>query len=161
ITTTAGFNAATCPGATIATETPNCFNIIQTITIPNSNIKFDGNSKAPYTDQYAVGLDRELAHNIGLGVNVVHKRAGNQLGWTDIGGVYGTQNVNVTGTTIYGEQVNQVLTVFPRLSPAAQSVFLRTNGKGFYSEYNAVMFTVTKRLANRWQFTGGYTRQRA
>ena len=92
---------------------------------------------------------------------LVHKRAGNVLGWVDTGATLAPQTVNVTGTTIYGEQVNQTLTVQPRTSPASASLFLRTNGPGFYSEYDALILSVTKRLANRWQFTAGYTRQRA
>ena len=165
VSTTAGFNAATCPGATITTYTPSCFNIVQSVTIPNTNIRFDGNSKAPYTDQFAIGVDRELAHNLGIGINIVHKRAGNQLGWTDTGATWAPTTRRITGTTNRGEAVDQTLTVYQRTSPASASLFLRTNGKNgitgdpYYSEYNAVILTATKRLANRWQFTAGYTRQ--
>jgi hypothetical protein len=161
ISTTAGFNPATCPGATIATETINCFNIIQSVTVPNTNVRFDSSAKAPYTDQFAIGFDRELAHNLGIGVNVVHKRAGNELGWVDVGGTYGQATQTITGTTIYGTAVNETVTVFPRTSPASASLFVRQNGPGYYSQYDAVILSATKRLSNRWQFTAGYTRQRA
>jgi hypothetical protein len=161
VSTTAGFNAATCPGATIATETINCFNIIQAVTVPNTNVRFDPNTKAPYTDQFAIGLDREIARNLGIAINVVHKRAGNELGWVDTGATFGSETRTITGTTIYGQAVNQTITVFPRTSPASASLFLRTNGPGYYSEYDALILSATKRLADRWQFTAGYTRQRS
>jgi hypothetical protein len=161
VSTTAGFNPAACPGATIASETASCFTIVQSVTVPNTNVRFDPNTKAPYTDQFAIGLDQELAHNLGFGINIVHKRAGNELGWVDTGATFGTDTRTVTGTTIYGETVNQTLTVFPRISPASASLFLRTNGPGYYSQYDALILTATKRLANRWQFTAGYTRQRS
>jgi Carboxypeptidase regulatory-like domain/TonB dependent receptor-like, beta-barrel len=131
------------------------------VTDPNRQVRFDPETKAPYTDQYSIGIDRELAKNLGIGINFIHKRGGNQLGWQDIGGVYGTQEVAVTGQTIYGQTVNQTLTVFPLLNGSASQLFLRTNPPGYYNEYNALILTGTRRLANRWQFTAGYTRQQS
>ena len=49
-------------------------------------------------------------------MNYVHKRAGNVLGWVDTGATWAPQTVQVTGSTIYGEQVNQTLTVQRRTS---------------------------------------------
>ncbi len=159
--TVAGFSAAACPGATIATETVSCFPTILSVTDPNRQVRFDPNTKAPYTDQFAVGMDREIARNVGVGFNVIHKRGGNELGWIDTGGVYGTQSVTITGQTIYGQAVNQTLTVYPLLNSSTQQLFVRTNGPGYYNEYNALILTATRRLANHWQLTAGYTRQRS
>jgi hypothetical protein len=159
--TTRAFDSSVCPGATIQTVTPSCYTTVLNVVNPIANIRFDGDTNAPYTDQYAIGMDRELVANMAVGVNVVYKRSEDMLGWTDIGGQYGTRDVTVTGTTNQGDVVNQVLTVFPRLTPAAQSVFLRTNGAGFYNRYKAMLLTLTKRMSNRWQATLGYTLQRA
>jgi Carboxypeptidase regulatory-like domain len=121
-------------------------------TDPRAQVKFDPNTKAPYTDQFSVGVDRELAKNLGVGINFVHKNGGNQLGWVDTGGVYGTQNVTING---------QNITVFPLLNATSARFYLRTNGPGYHTDYNAVILTATRRLANRWQFTAGYTRQKS
>jgi Carboxypeptidase regulatory-like domain len=121
-------------------------------TDPRAQVRFDPNAKAPYTDQYSIGVDREIAANLGIGVNFVRKNGGNQLGWVDTGGVYGTREMVING---------QNITVFPLLNlPSARS-FLRTNGPDYYTRYTALILTATRRLANRWQFTAGYTRQKA
>jgi Carboxypeptidase regulatory-like domain/TonB dependent receptor len=170
--TIAGFNPSACPGATIATETASCFTNVLTVTDPNRQVRFDGNTKAPYTDQFAIGMDREIARNLGVAFNIIHKRGGNELGWVDTGGTYGAQALTVSGQTPFGQAVNQTLTVFPLLNASTQQLFLRTNGtctwpglalpcSDYYNSYDALILTATRRLANRWQFTAGYTRQRS
>ena len=108
--------------------------------------------KAPYTDQFSLGVEREVANNLAIGVNFICKNGGNQLGWIDTGGAYGTQNVVING---------QNITVFPLLNAPSARSFLRTNGPGYYNQYTALILTATRRLANRWQFTAGYTRQQS
>ena len=130
----------------------NSYSTVVSVTDPNRQVRFDPNTKAPYTDQFSIGVDREIAKNLGVGINVVHKRGGNQLGWVDTTGVYGTQTVSINGKD---------LTVFPLLSAPSDQLFLRTNPAGYYNDYNALILTATRRLANRWQFTAGYTRQRS
>jgi hypothetical protein len=145
------------PGRAVRTLTrwnpaTSSYSNIVSVTDPRAQVQFDPNTKPPYTDQYSIGVDREIARNMGIGVNVVYKRAGNQLGWKDIGGIYGTSTVVIN---------NNPITVFPLLNSPQSRMYLRTNGPGFYTEYKALMLTATRRLANRWQFTTGYTRQSA
>jgi hypothetical protein len=135
------YNAATAAYTTFVSRTD-----------PRAQVRFDPETKAPYTDQFSVGVDRELAKNLGVGINIVHKKGGNQLGWVDTGGVYGTSNVVINGENI---------TLFPLLNAPSARSFVRTNGPNYYNEYNAVILTATRRLANRWQFTAGYTRQKS
>ncbi len=103
----------------------------------------------PYTDQYSIGVDRELAANLGMSVTYVHKRSKDQIGWRDVGGVYGTQTVTAPN--------GQPVTVYPLLNSASARRFLRTNGEGFFSRYNGIMFAVSRRLANRWTANVNYT----
>src|SRR5205823_8940103 len=77
----------------------------------------------------------------------------NQLGWKDIGGVYGERQVTLAN--------GQTLTVFPLLNKPADQIFLRTNGPGLGTTYKALILTATRRLANGAQFSAGYTRQQA
>jgi hypothetical protein len=129
------------------------YTTLVSVTDPRTQIRIDPDMHPPYTDQFAVGADREIANNFGVGVNVIYKRGANQLGWRDIGGSYGEQQVTLAN--------GQTLTVFPLLNRPADRIFLRTNGPGNGTTYKALILTATRRLANRWQFTAGYTRQRA
>lgn len=142
LTTTMRYNPATAGYTTLVS-----------VTDPRTQIRIDPNMHAPYTDQFAIGADREIANNFGVGVNVVYKRGLHQLGWRDIGGTYGEQQVTLAN--------GQTLTVFPLLNRPTDRIFLRTNGPGYGTKYKALILTATRRLANRWQFTAGYTRQRA
>jgi len=123
-------------------------NIIS-VTDPNVNLAVDPNMTPPYTDQYSVGVDRELAHNLGMSVTYVHKESKDQIGWKDVGGVYGTQIVTAPN--------GQPVTVYPLLNSASARKFLRTNGDGFFSRYNGLMLSLSRRLANRWAGNVNYT----
>jgi hypothetical protein len=140
--TLAAYNAAT-----------GQYSTILSITDPKANLAIDSDIEAPHTDQFSVGVDRELARNLGASVTFVHKNGRDQIGWTDIGGQYGTQVVEAPD--------GQSITVRPRLTPAGSSKFLRTNGIGYYSKYNGIMFGVTKRNANRWLANISYTYSKA
>src|SRR6185503_644521 len=76
-TTVAGYNAATGQYTTIIS-----------VTNPISNIKLDPDIKAPHTDSFSIGLDRELIKNMALNASFVHKDAKDQIGWNDTGGTY-------------------------------------------------------------------------
>ena len=123
------------------------------VTDPRANLAVDSNMETPYTDQYSVGVDRELARNLAISVSYVRKNAGNQIGWVDIGGVYGTRTATVS---VFGQ--SQTLTVFPLLNAPIQRSHQRTNGPGFYSQYDGLILNLTRRFANRWMATVGYTR---
>jgi len=142
ITTTMRWDAAT-----------QGYTTLVSVTDPRTQIRIDRDMKAPYTDQYSIGAEREVANNLAIGANVVYKRSKNQLGWKDIGGIYGQQQVTLAN--------GQTLTVYPLLNRPADRIFLRTNGPGYGTTYRALILTATRRFANRYQFTAGYTRQRA
>src|SRR5262249_19251438 len=55
----------------------------------------------------------------------------------------------------------QTLTVFSLVNRPGDRIFLRTNGPGYGTNYKALVLTATRRFANRYQFTAGYTHQRA
>src|SRR4029079_7016297 len=67
------------------------YSTIVSVTVPQANLAVDPNLKAPYSDSYSVGVDRQLKHNLAMGISYVHKTGENQIGWVDIGGVYGSQ----------------------------------------------------------------------
>src|SRR5207249_4712800 len=96
------------------------YTTLVSITDPRTQIRIDRDMKPPYTDQLAFGGDRQIANNFAVGFNLVYKRSGNLLGWRDIGGAYGRQEVTLAN--------GQTLTVFALLNRPAGCIFLRTNG---------------------------------
>jgi hypothetical protein len=131
----------------------NSYSTFISVTDPTANIAVDPDLKAPYTDSYSVGVDRELMKGLGLGISYVHKEGRNQIGWRDIGGIYGTR----TDTLPDG----RLLTVLPLLNATSARKFLRTNAPGGYMTYDGVVFTLERRFSNRWRANFAYTRSRS
>jgi hypothetical protein len=129
------------------------YTTIISVTNPLSNIGFAPGVKPPYTNQYAIGIDREVAPNLAVGVSYVHKDGADRLGWVDTGGIYGTQMVTLSN--------GQTLTVNPLLNSTGARKFVWTNGPGFFTRYNGLLVSLTKRLSRRWQANMSYTYSRA
>ena len=130
----------------------NSYSTIISVTDPKANLRFDSNIKPAYTDAYSIGFDRELRANTAIGVTYVRKRAEDQIGWRDLGGVYGTRtDVLPDGRTV---------TVFPLLNRTADRIFLRTNGPGTFMRYDGLILSLDKRMSNRWRANVSYTRSR-
>jgi len=150
-TTVAGYNAATGQYTTIIS-----------VTNPISNIKLDPDIKAPHTDSFSIGLDRELIKNMALNASFVHKDAKDQIGWNDTGGTYVLSPVALPVcpanlASQCGEWSGRTINAFNRTSPTAASLFLRTNPDDFYNRYNGMVLAVEKRLSNSWQANFSYT----
>ena len=109
-TTLTSYNAAT-----------GTYSNIISVTDPNVNLAVDPDMDPPYTDQYSIGVDRELANNLGVSVTYVHKESRDQIGWRDVGGVYGTQTVTAPN--------GQPVTVYPLLN-SAQRAEVRADERG-------------------------------
>jgi hypothetical protein len=128
------------------------YSTILSVTDSKANLAIDPDMRDPHTDQYSIGIDRELARNLGVSATFVHKEGRDQIGWTDIGGTYGTQ----VAIAPDGQEV----TVRPRLTPSSASKFLRTNGIGYFSRYNGLMLGLSRRNANRWLANVSYSYSR-
>jgi hypothetical protein len=123
------------------------------VTNPNANLAIDRNIQAPHTDQYSVGIDRELLPNIAITASYVHKYTGESVGWKDVGGVYGTRDILLAN--------GQTLTALPLLNATSQRLFQRTNGPGYFVRYNGLLLSLNKRLTHRWQAAVQYTFSKA
>lgn len=120
------------------------------IVSSNANLTIAPNYKDPYSHEVIFQVEQELARNLGLQVNYVHKRGYDYPGWQDIGGRY-TQvpYVDSAGKDASG----QTVMVYKLLTPFSQSLFQMTNVPGLYSRYNGITITGTKRMSNNWQGT--------
>jgi hypothetical protein len=109
--------------------------------------------KAPRTDQFAIGLDREIAPGLEIGLTYTRKGGRHFTGWEDIRGEYGTETLTFSD--------GHTLTVYPRLSDYDESLFLLTNPESFYSVYNGLLLTLNKRWTKQWQMLVSYTLSKA
>ena len=122
-----------------------------TVTTPGSYTPIDPDLRPPYTDQFSLGMEREVSRGLAVGFNLVYKRHGNILASKTLNAVYGTAE--------YALPDGRTYTVFPLLSDPNDREYLYTNRDDLYTNYRAFILTVTKRFADRWQLTAGYTRQ--
>ena len=76
-TITAAFNAET-----------NGYTTTVSVVDPRINLRLDPETRAPRTDGYSVGVDRELTRQLSLALAYVHKRGSHFVGWTDTAGQY-------------------------------------------------------------------------
>jgi carboxypeptidase family protein/TonB-dependent receptor-like protein len=116
----------------------------------NRNLTIDSNYKDPYSHEAIFQIEQEVAANLGLQVNYIHKQGYDYPGWQDIGGRYAqvpyVDSVGVGAT-------NQTMMVNRLVTPFSQSLFQMTNVAGLFSRYNGVTITGTKRMSNNWQGT--------
>jgi len=116
----------------------------------NSQLKLDPNYKAPYTDQFIVGLDRELVKDLGLSLNYVYKKSERMGGYVDSTGVYSdviysdTEGVGATGKDIVVKHLD---------SDPSASVFLLTNVPQLHSTFSGLTAQLTKRMSHNWEMT--------
>jgi outer membrane receptor protein involved in Fe transport len=123
---------------------------------PNSNFAINPDLRNQYTDQFNIGIEREVIPDLGLEIMYISKREGDWIRLEDLGGTYAPQEYVDTfrGRT-------QTLTVFNRTSPSSASRFTVTNRTDFRQSYDSVVISANKRLSNKWQLQGSYQWQRA
>ena len=81
------------PGVTPTTTTAfdpatGGYTTLVSVVDPKINLQLDPDTRAPRTDEYSVGVDREVGAATRVSVAYVHKSGANFIGWTDIGGQY-------------------------------------------------------------------------
>jgi hypothetical protein len=119
---------------------------------PKINLLIDSNTRTPRTDEYSVGIDRELRARLAVAVAYIGKTGGDFIGWTDIAGQYREETRTLPN--------QQTLPVFVLTSPASGRRFLLTNPDGYSLRYNGLVTVLEKRRANGWQALGSYTYSR-
>jgi hypothetical protein len=104
---------------------------------------------SPQTDQFGIGVERELARRLSIAASYVHKDGSDYIGWTDTGGIYQAS----TRTLQNGQGVPvDVLT-----NGTAARRFLLTNPSDYFLRYNGMVLTVDKRWSDNWQALASYT----
>jgi hypothetical protein len=120
---------------------------------PKINLLLDPETRTPRTDEYSIGVDRELGPRLAVAVAYIRKTGSNFIAWTDVGGQYREE----TRTLADG----RILPVFVLATSTASRRFLLTNPDGYSLTYNGLVTVVEKRRSNGWQALASYTLSRA
>ena len=116
------------------------------------NLQLDRDARAPHTDEFSVGLDRELGQRLAVAIAYVRKDGANFIGWTDVGGQYREG----TRTLTDGHRVP----VFELINRTSDRRFRLTNQDDYEMTYNGLVLVVERRRSNGWQAFGSYTLSR-
>ena len=116
---------------------------------PNTNLLFDRHTRSPHTDEYSVGVDRELARRLAVAAAYVHKQGADFVGWTDIGGIY--------RETTHQLPDGRALPVFELVNSPADRRFQLTNPDGYAMTYDGIVLAAEKRRSQGWQTFASYT----
>ena len=125
------------------------YTIPVSVVDPIINLRVDPETSAPVTDEYSVGVDRELSGRASVALAYIHKMGSDYIGWTDVGGIYRAE----TRTLADGRD----LPVFVLLNSTADRRFVVTNPEGYSMRYNGLVVAAEKRRSNGWQAFGSYT----
>ena len=121
--------------------------------VDSSNLRVDTNMRAPHSDEYSIGIDRELRRDVSVAFAYVRKEGADFIAWTDIGGQYD----EITRTLADGRPIRALA-----LSGSTSSQrFLLTNPAGYFSRYDGLVTAVEKRRTHGWQAFGSYSFSRA
>jgi hypothetical protein len=120
---------------------------------PKVNLQLDPQTRAPRTDEFSIGVDREITRQLGISLSYVRKEGSNFIGWTDVGGQYREE----TRTLADGRSIP----VFVLTNAPSARRFRLTNPSGYSLTYNGLVMTVEKRSSHGWQAFGSYTYSRA
>jgi len=142
------------PGATTVTTmgyVDGAYSQVRSI-VTRDSLQLDPRLRAPRTDEYAIGVDRQLGRRLQVATAYVRKSGANFIGWEDVGGLY-----DLTTRTLAD---GRTIAVYDRRNAAADQRFLLTNPNGYSMTYNGLVLAVEKRRSRGWQAFGSYTLSR-
>ena len=147
----APFHPAATPTTTVTFD-PVTNNATTVVVDPKKNLRLDPGTRTPRTDEYSIGVDREIGGGFAVATAYVRKDGGNFTGWTDIGGQYENQTRPSNGRSV---------PVLVLVNSPGDRRFLLTNPPGYGLSYNGLVMAVDKRRSHGWQAFGSYTLSRA
>ncbi len=137
--------------------------------VSSSPNKVDRNLKAKHDNEFIVGIDREIAPNFGVGAAYTYRRATDWLWRPRLAGACSGDPTRATCPIITANQYTagapvtaNGFTVIP-YSPNAALVTaggggrINTNRDGYYTKFNGLEFTLTKRLSNKWMARAAFS----
>ena len=125
------------------------FDILWYVTDPLANIGIDRNMRNPYSDQFSVGIEREILPDFSLSLTGVYKESKDIVAEQNTGGEYELIDY-------YDEYGDQVIQVFNQTNSYEDNFYLTTN-PGDSAKFRALILSFRKRLSNNWQVNGSFT----
>jgi hypothetical protein len=123
--------------------------------------------KAPYEDEYSIQYERQLSNVLALRVTGVHTRTGNEIRVANPLRPYDVYNIPIAnpdpgpdGTVGTADDTGTTITYFDYSAAYAGLAFQRpmyVNDPRANKHFSTMEFSVSKRLADRWQFQTSYT----
>ncbi len=132
------------------------YDILQSTTDPRVNLAIDPNLAAQSTDQYYVGLERELIADFGVNASFVYKKDHDVIRGIDPQSTYALRTIV---DTFNG--VSQTIDVYNRVSAASLVLQQATNRNDFNQDYKSFILQAYKRFSHHWQMQSSYQWQRA
>jgi len=123
---------------------------------PRTNLLLDAHTRAPRTDEYSLGVDRQIGRGLAVALAYVRKDGANFIGWTDVAGQYREE----TRLLPDGRSL-PVFALDTTATPASARRFLLTNQDNYALTYNGLVMVVEKRRSRGWQAFGSYTLSKA
>jgi hypothetical protein len=120
---------------------------------PRRNLRLDPAMLSPRTDEYSIGVDRELGRGLSAALAYVRKDGSQFVGWTDVGGQYRQETRSLPD--------GQSVPVLVLTNSTADRRFLLTNPADYSLTYDGLVTAVEKRRSHGWQAFGSYTYSRA
>jgi hypothetical protein len=117
-----------------------------------SNLLVDPHTRSPRTDEYSIGVDRELGGRLSASVAYIHKSGRDYIGWTDVGGQYRDDTQTL--------QDGRIVPVRVLVNSTADRRFLLTNPDGYFVRYDGLVIAAEKRPFKGWEMFGSYTYSR-
>jgi hypothetical protein len=150
----APFHPAVTPITTAAFDpVTEGYTTIVSVVDPKKNLRLDREARTPRTDEYSIGVDREIGYGLALAIAYVRKDGRNFIGWTDVGGQYHEETRSLAG--------GRSVPVHVLDNATGDRRFLLTNPPGYSLAYNGLVLALDKRQSNGWQAFGSYTWSRA
>jgi TonB-dependent receptor-like protein/carboxypeptidase family protein len=118
-----------------------------------SQIQLDPELRLPYTNQYSIGLDREVGRLLAVSVAYVRKDGRDFIGWKELAGEYRQEPAALND--------GRVVQVWRLTTPSEARLFLLTNPEDYLLTYDGLVIAAERRRSGGWQAFGSYTLSRA
>ena len=115
---------------------------------PPTRVSIDPNLKNPYSDQFSIGIDRELLPNFGLSITYMEKWTKDLISFDPTTGDWDdyyqltTQTDPLTGDSL---QVYELIDEYPNIQI--------TNPDKYYARFRMISIMANKRMSNNWQLS--------
>ena len=118
-----------------------------------SQVVMDPAIRQPYTNQYLIGLDREVGSRLAVSVAYVRKDGHDFIGWKELAGEYREESAKLND--------GRIVQVWRLTTPSDARLFQLTNPEGYSLTYNGLVIAAERRRSHGWQAFGSYTLSRA